>query len=214
MEAGGSSVTEPRNAGPKAPVRRGSKFSGAGKATTAVTADQTHADEGPAAPTAGEPSRPAIQLPASPPAEAAAEQESAKEAPGGAEKATRAADEGDAAKTKPSAAPEADGAPNEDTGAAGDNRTSLMHPPAAPSFSFDRLFRQRPQMDPTQFAMYTDRQTRLAKSIRNVMDMLAQRWTEYEEVVHQARQGGYPEDQILRIAVQHEVDAPPPRASQ
>lgn len=87
--------------------------------------------------------------------------------------------------------------------------TEIIHPPAPPNFS--RLFQPKatPTMDPVMLAMYTERQAKLAKSLRNIMDMFLGRWTEYSDLLDKARKEGFPEDEIQRIAIQHNVDAPP-----
>jgi hypothetical protein len=87
--------------------------------------------------------------------------------------------------------------------------TEIILPPPPPNFS--RLFQPaaKPAMDPMMFRVYTDAQVKVAKSLRSIMDMFLQRWQEYSDVLAKAREEGYPEEEVQRIAIQYNVDAPP-----
>lgn len=197
MEAGGSSVTEQRKDGPRAPTRRGSsKFAGAGRATTAVTAEQTEAVAEQAGP-AVEPPAAVIQLPEAAPEKV---QDGPKAAPGGEDTDERRNGLQSADEPAPKASePEPEQATPE----------QAPSPPGIKLPDFARLqARSHTGMDPAQVAMYT---RSLEVQFMQVSSSYRSMMTRQEQLAAQvamARKAGFPEHLLEQLAVKHNWEVP------
>jgi hypothetical protein len=207
--------------GPRTPQRRKNKFAGVANNTTQVTADTT------TEPLTHEPSNSA-EMPQEAPKPASAGQPT-EDASSEAHKGNHGDLRSDVDLQSPPAVPDPpatepdaqdttedsdtpvstepgadDSSGNSDT----TTSTELVIPKPPPSIPLNRILRQQPTMDPGLHEMYTDRITKLLKSIRNIGTMLADRQAAYETAVQLARNNNYPEQDLNRLAVQFDWEVP------
>lgn len=76
--------------------------------------------------------------------------------------------------------------------------------PAKP-LSFESVFTRRTHdMDPEMFAMISQRQVKLLKSLASIVNMFNDRVGEYHKSVTSAVAAGFPKDELARLAITHD----------